>query len=222
MSDILIFLIGFIAQVLFMSRMIVQWIQSEKAGRPLSPTLFWEMSILGALFFLLYAILRKDFAILLGQIIVYFIYLRNLHFKKVWTKLHLLIRLIFILLPFALAGYLFSSSPGNWHDLIRDSMIPDWLILWGSLGQVVFTLRFVVQWLESEKRNQSVLSNAFWGISLVGSIMILSYAFLRKDPVLLIGQLTGSILYTRNLILAHRHKSKLMFHADKPFSQHGL
>jgi len=221
MRDILIFSIGFIAQILFMSRMIVQWIQSEKAGRPLSPTLFWEMSILGALFFFLYAILRKDFAILLGQMIVYFIYLRNLYFKRIWTKLHLLIRWIFILLPFALTGYLLSSSPGNWHELVRDSNIPDWLIIWGSLGQVVFTLRFVVQWLESEKRNRSVLSNTFWAISLAGSIMILSYAILRKDPVLLIGQLTGSFLYTRNLMLAHKHRSRLKLQTDKPVNQNG-
>jgi lipid-A-disaccharide synthase-like uncharacterized protein len=219
MRDIFIFSIGFIAQILFMSRMIVQWIRSEKAGRPLSPTLFWEMSILGALFFFLYAILRQDFAILLGQMIVYFIYLRNLYFKKIWSKMHLLIRWIFILLPFSLAGYLLSSSPGNWHDLVRDSSIPDWLIIWGSLGQVVFTLRFVVQWLESEKRNRSVLSNTFWAISLAGSIMILSYAILRKDPVLLVGQLTGSFLYTRNLMLAYKHKSKQKLQSDKPLNQ---
>ena len=215
MRDILIFAIGFTAQFLFMSRMIVQWLQSEKAGKPLSPALFWEMSILGALLFFLYGILRKDFAILLGQMIVYFIYLRNLYFKKLWSKLHLLIRWIFILLPLAVAGYLLSASPGNWHDLVTYSMIPDWLILWGSLGQLVFTFRFVVQWLESEKQNQSILSNTFWAISLAGSLMILSYAVLRKDPVLLIGQLVGSMLYLRNLMLAHSHKSKLCYQPDE-------
>ncbi len=218
MREILIFSVGFIAQLLFMSRMIVQWLKSEKAGIPLSPTLFWEMSIMGALFFFLYGILRNDFAIVFGQTIVYFIYLRNLYFKKLWTKLHSLIRWIFILLPFTVTGYLLSSSPGNWHDMVSNSPIPDWLILWGSLGQLIFTLRFVVQWIESEKQSQSVLSNTFWTISLVGSLMILSYAILRKDPVLLIGQLFGSFLYLRNLMLAHGHKSKLQYQTDEPVS----
>lgn len=218
MREILIFSVGFTAQLLFMSRMIVQWLQSEKAGKPLSPTLFWEMSILGALFFFLYGILRKDFAILFGQMIVYFIYLRNLYFKKLWAKLHSVIRWIFILLPFAVTGYLLSSSPGNWQDLVTNSTIPNGLILWGSLGQLIFTLRFVVQWLESEKQSQSVLSGTFWAISLVGSLMILSYAILRKDPVLLIGQLFGSFLYLRNLMLAHGHKSKLRYQPDEPIN----
>jgi lipid-A-disaccharide synthase-like uncharacterized protein len=216
MRDILIFTVGFSAQLLFMSRMIVQWIRSEKAGQSLSPTLFWEMSILGALLFFLYGILREDFAILFGQTIVYFIYLRNLYFKKFWSRLHFIIRSIFILIPFALSGYLLSASPDNWHNLITNSSIPDWLILWGSFGQLVFTLRFVVQWLESEKQNESILSGTFWIISLIGSMMILSYGILRKDPVLILGQLFGSALYLRNLMLIQVKKSKWKYQTNKP------
>lgn len=215
MKEYLIYLVGFTAQLLFMSRMIVQWIRSEKAGRPLSPTLFWEMSILGALFFFLYGILRKDFAILLGQIIVYFIYLRNLYFKRMWGRLHLVIRLLFIFLPFGVTIYLFSAAPGNWRELFRESDIPLWLILWGSMGQIVFTARFIVQWLESEKLKRSILSKTFWGISLAGSLMILSYALLRKDPALLIGQLCGAVLYTRNLMLARNHQTKMKYTTDE-------
>lgn len=216
MRDILIFTVGFAAQLLFMSRMIVQWIRSEKAGQSLSPTLFWEMSILGALLFFLYGILREDFAILFGQTIVYFIYLRNLYFKKFWSRLHFIIRSIFILIPFALSGYLLSTSPASWHNLITNSSIPDWLILWGSFGQLVFTLRFVVQWLESEKQNESILSITFWIISLIGSMMILSYGILRKDPVLILGQLFGSALYLRNLMLIQVKKNKWKYQTNDP------
>ena len=216
MREILIFTVGFTAQLLFMSRMIVQWIRSEKAGESLSPTLFWEMSILGALLFFLYGILRADFAILFGQTIVYFIYLRNLYFKKLWSRLHFIIRGIFILLPFALSGYLVSASPGSWRDLVTNSSIPDWLILWGSIGQLVFTLRFVVQWLESEKQNESILSRTFWIISLIGSMMIFSYGILRKDPVLIVGQLFGSFLYIRNLIIIKVKKSKWHYQTNEP------
>ncbi|MCE1197660.1 MAG: lipid-A-disaccharide synthase N-terminal domain-containing protein [Marinilabiliales bacterium] len=217
MNEALVYLIGFFAQLLFMSRMIVQWVRSEKAGRSLSPTLFWEMSLLGSIFFFLYGILRKDFAIVLGQSIVYFIYLRNLYFKKIWSKIHLFYRILFILLPFVATGWFLSSGSGNWHDLLDNREISVALRWWGSLGQVVFTLRFVVQWVESERKRESLLTVSFWLISLIGSLMILSYAVVRRDPVLLIGQLSGAIIYSRNLVLIRRSGNQPKYHPDEPF-----
>ena len=76
MSDAYIYGVGFLAQGLFSARLIVQWIKSEKAGKSLSPTLFWQLSILASWMLFLYGLLRNDFAILLGQVISYFIYIR--------------------------------------------------------------------------------------------------------------------------------------------------
>ena len=62
-----------------------------------------------------------------------------------------------------------------------------WLRI-GFLGQFVFSMRFIVQWLASERRRESVIPRAFWYISLIGSILLFSYATYRQDPVFMIGQ----------------------------------
>lgn len=68
-------IIGFAAQALFSARMLVQWILSERAKRVLSPTIFWALSLLGSILLCLYGWLRADFAIILGQIFSYYIYI---------------------------------------------------------------------------------------------------------------------------------------------------
>jgi len=90
--------------------------------------------------------------------------------------------------------------------LFRNENISINLIIWGSLAQIIFTLRFVFQWLYSEKRKESSLPTGFWILSLTGSLMILSYAIMRKDPVLFIGQMFGFIVYTRNIIIGVKSK----------------
>jgi len=75
----------------------------------------------------------------------------------------------------------------------------------GIVSQVLFTFRFIYQWLYSEKRKESHLPLGFWVISLSGSFLILVYAVFRKDPVLLAGQLTGFIVYFRNIVIIKKH-----------------
>ena len=204
----MIFGVGILAQFLFGARMIIQWLQSEKAGKPLSPVIFWQLSLMGAIVFFTYGILRKDFAIVLGQLIVYFIYIRNLYFKDKWLKISTFFRLIVYLIPLFSLVYLFSSAPGNFKEIIGNSDIPLWLTLWGITGQVIFTFRFILQWIDSESKKESILSNRFWIISLIGSFMIIVYAAFRLDPVLFFGQLGGSIVYSRNLMLGKRSGKK--------------
>ncbi len=200
-SSLWIFAVGFSAQLLFASRMIVQWVGSEKAGKPLSPVIFWQLSIVGSLILLLYGILRHDFAIVLGQVLVYFIYIRNLHFQERWRPIPLIFRIFMIIAPILALVFLLSGGSGNIFILLRNKEISLPLKIWGSAGQVVFTLRFYLQWLESESKNKSLLSGRFWLASLVGSLMIFTYALLRFDPVLLVGQLSGMVIYIRNLTL---------------------
>ena len=208
LSSIWIYAIGFVAQLLFAARMIVQWVESEKAGKSLSPVVFWQLSILGSLIFLLYGILRHDFAIVLGQILVYFIYIRNLHLQEQWRPIPLLFRFIVIIAPILTLGYLFSDTHGNFTSLLKNDDISLPLKIWGSVGQVIFTLRFYVQWIDSESKKESVLTQRFWLVSWVGSFMILIYAVLRFDPVLFLGQLSGLVIYLRNLMLVRTRKAK--------------
>jgi len=208
MSSLWIFAVGFTAQLLFAARMIVQWVKSEKAGKSLSPVIFWQLSILGSLIFLLYGILRHDFAIVLGQVLVYFIYVRNLHLKAQWRPIPLIFRFIIIIAPIITLGYLLSDTHGNLASLLKNDEISLPLKIWGSVGQVIFTLRFYVQWIDSESKNESVLTQRFWFVSGVGSFMIIIYAVLRFDPVLLFGQLSGLAIYLRNLMLGKSRVGK--------------
>ena len=86
-----------------------------------------------------------------------------------------------------------------------------WLLV-GFLGQALFTARFVVQWLASERERDSVVPVAFWWLSLMGGTALLSYATWRRDPVIIVGQAMGLLVYVRNLMLAaqaRRHRARI-------------
>jgi lipid-A-disaccharide synthase-like uncharacterized protein len=73
------------------------------------------------------------------------------------------------------------------------------------MGQVFFSARFVVQWIVSERRKQSVIPLAFWIFSLLGGGLLLTYAIYRRDPVFIVGQTAGFLVYVRNLMLVRRN-----------------
>jgi lipid-A-disaccharide synthase-like uncharacterized protein len=75
-----------------------------------------------------------------------------------------------------------------------------WLII-GFAGQGIFTARFLVQWIASEKKRDSVVPIAFWWLSLLGGVNLLAYAIHRRDPVIILGQAMGMVVYVRNLML---------------------
>jgi lipid-A-disaccharide synthase-like uncharacterized protein len=81
-----------------------------------------------------------------------------------------------------------------------------WLGL-GFVAQALFASRFVVQWISSEKAGRSVVPVAFWYLSLGGALLLLTYAIYRKDPVFIIGQSVGGLIYARNLVLISRKGS---------------
>tara|TARA_B100000902_G_C26926440_1_gene724246 strand:+ start:146 stop:430 length:285 start_codon:yes stop_codon:yes gene_type:complete len=76
----------------------------------------------------------------------------------------------------------------------------------GFMGQGLFSSRFIVQWLYSEKKGRSEIPVIFWYLSIFGGLGLLTYAIFRKDPVIIIGQLFGVFIYLRNLILIYKRK----------------
>ncbi len=78
-----------------------------------------------------------------------------------------------------------------------------WLGL-GLLGQALFSARFLVQWIATERRRQSVVPREFWYLSVGGGLMLLLYAIHRLDPVFIVGQAAGLLVYSRNLYFLHR------------------
>jgi len=201
MSNWIIYTIGFLAQLLFSGRLVLQWILSEKNKKVLTPSLFWKLSLLASFMLFVYGYLRDDFAIMLGQILTYFIYIRNLQLQGEWQKTPKLLRWFLWIFPIILVIYGHNNNTYDIEKLFRNEAIPLWLLLLGIVAQIIFTLRFVYQWIYSEKNKESSLPFGFWLLSLIGSLMILVYAILRKDPVLLIGHLMGSFIYTRNIFI---------------------
>ncbi len=78
-----------------------------------------------------------------------------------------------------------------------------WLVL-GFAGQATFSMRFLIQWIASERRHESVVPVVFWWLSLAGGGFLLAYALHRADPVFIVGQAAGIVVYTRNLMLLRR------------------
>lgn len=85
------------------------------------------------------------------------------------------------------------------HSLIPQ-LSPEtiWIII-GFIGQSLFFMRFFVQWLASERAGRSIIPNAFWYFSLGGGVTLFAYALWRQDPVFILGQSTGLLIYARNL-----------------------
>jgi lipid-A-disaccharide synthase-like uncharacterized protein len=83
-----------------------------------------------------------------------------------------------------------------------------WLVL-GFVAQALFSARFILQWIASERAGKSVMPVVFWYLSISGSVLLLAYAIYRRDPVFILGQSAGLIVYFRNLYLIGREKRSL-------------
>lgn len=80
------------------------------------------------------------------------------------------------------------------------------LLIIGFTGQALFASRFIYQWIYSERKGESIIPIGFWYLSILGGIGLLTYAILRKDPVIISGQTFGIFIYLRNIILIYRKK----------------
>ena len=106
-------------------------------------------------------------------------------------------------LAFALSG----AERGQWWP---QSWFGRFWVMFGFGAQIMFTARFLVQWIASERKGKSHVPVAFWYLSLVGGVMLFSYAVIWKhDPVVAVGQTTGVIVYVRNLMLLRKEREAL-------------
>lgn len=145
---------------------------------------------------------------MLGQTLTYFIYIRNLQLQGQWAKAPVYVRWLLIIFPVLIVIYGYNNNLYDIDKLFNNESIPLWLLILGSIAQVIFTLRFIYQWIYSEKHKKSSLPLGFWLLSLIGGLLILTYAVLRRDPVLFVGHLMGVFIYFRNM--------KLSFAIEKP------
>ena len=89
-----------------------------------------------------------------------------------------------------------------------------WIVI-GFGGQAIFMSRFLIQWIVSERKQESVIPTSFWWISLFGAVFLFAYFVWRRDMVGLLGQSTGVVIYARNLRLIHKQKLRVARDAER-------
>lgn len=201
--------VGLAAQLCFGSRMLIQWIYSEKVKAVANPAIFWWLSILGAMLMSSYGYLREDLPIMLWQGLTYYVHIYNLRLKGELQKIPKLVIALVLLLPLALLLLVIKDFGAFVESFVTNSDIPTWLLVIGFIGQALFSLRFIYQMYYSHKHQESLLPPLFWYVSLIGAILLQIYGILRLDIVLIIGQVGGIIVYLRNIILGRRHRKSI-------------
>lgn len=189
---------GWLGQACFFSRFFVQWLASERAKSPVVPRSFWWLSLGGAVLMSAYALGRGTDLLLFGFAVGGAIAARNLLLTRTRTCFDLRwfapIALVF------LAGLLWSElADGE----LAQAGSRSWLAV-GVLGQILWTARFPLQWILSERAGRSHFPPVFWWLSLLGNGLLLAYALHLGDPVFVLGYLPGPLIQARNLVLAQR------------------
>ena len=203
-----IIILGFIAQFFFSARVIIQWFYTEREAKVITPTIYWILSLSASLLFFMYGYFRDDFAIMFGQFIGYYIYIRNLQIQKKWINFNLIIRQILLLLPIIICiERAWNSNFFNLEFLFYNPDIPQWLLYLGIISQITFTFRYVYQWMSSEILKKSHLPLGFWIISILGAVLIITYSIFRLDPVLFISHVAGIFMYSRNIYFIYINRN---------------
>lgn len=113
---------------------------------------------------------------------------------------------------------IFNDGMGTYFSHISNALdqyimgMPTIDLIWlsiGLAGQCLFMSRFIVQWIHSERHGESLIPVSFWYLSLLGGLIVLAYGFHKLDPVIILGQLPGTLVYSRNLVLIHRNKNRI-------------
>lgn len=203
MNPMVLLGLGFLAQGMFSARFLIQFVKTEKSGKVANPLIFWHLSLFASLLLMVYGTFRHDVIIVVGQLIGYYIYIRNLQLKNSWELFPKAVRLIFLIIPVFFFAYIFGFREKDFFQLINNPELDAVLLTWGSIGQVIFTGRFLIQWYVSEKLKKSIFPNSFWIVSIIGALIIAIYAIIRKDAVLFIGQSFGLVVYFRNLWVSY-------------------
>lgn len=202
---------GFIGQILFFMRFVLQWLYTERYKKSTVPLSFWYFSLAGGFMLLTYAILIKDPVFVIGQSTGAIIYLRNISliYKERGTRsrdfgFKMTIMLLIYFAMVGAAAYFFPDVPRK--DKVNYT---GFILAVGLVAQGMFFLRFLVQWLYSEKVKKSAFPVLFWYFSLGGSVLLLIYSVMVHDAVFIAGQSVGILIYVRNLYFIKLEKQSV-------------
>ena len=200
-SPLWVYAIGFVGMALYGVRLFVQWYMSAKAHKVVSPGIYWVMSSIGAVVLYLYGWLRKDFSIIFGESIGYYIYMWNISILGLYKKVPKFLIVLQALFPVVIIGLIVKDFPQFNAQFLENSQVPPWLLLYGVLGQFVYEIRSLYQLIYSVKRQESILPLGHWILAVIGSAMTLPYCPFRPDLVPAIAHF--SLFFAiRNLMLS--------------------
>ena len=209
--------VGVIGGLIFYGRFYVQWIASELKKRSVMPIAFWYMSSGGSVMLLAFAVWSQSPLGALGQNINIVIYSRNL--IHIWRKdgrltkrLHALVHASVAIIAVAALGF----AGLTWYreyqitqDLPAAAAARNWLWLGvGVAGQLLFAARFLIQWIATERKRESVIPPVFWQLSVAAAALQCVVFVHRSEWVFAVGMAASIVIYCRNLWFIHIHSEK--------------
>jgi len=204
---------GAVGMVIFYGRFYVQWIVSEIEKRSVMPVAFWYMSSVGSVMQFIYAVYRVSPGGAFGQCFNIVIYTRNL--IHIWREKGRLTRglnmaahglaglIAVVAIGFMVMTWVFEYQFNQTLEPAQAAHNWFWLGVWG-VGQVLYFLRFAVQWIASEIKRKSVVPPVFWYLSFVASILQAAAFVQRGEWIFAIGQFSNMPVYGRNIWLIRR------------------
>ena len=196
-----VYLLGFTGMGIYGLRILIQWYLSEKSHVVESPGIYWVLSSIGAVILYIYGWLRKDFSIIFGESVGYYIYMWNIGIMGLYKKVPRIVVIVQAMFPLVILGLIVKDLPTFTQTFLKNKDVPPPLLLYGVLGQFTYEIRSIYQLLYSRRRKKSILPMGHWVLAVIGSTMIISYGLIRHDWVLAIGQF--SIFFSiRNLMIS--------------------
>lgn len=211
--------LGFLSSLAFGGRFLLQWLTSEIERKSIVTKAFWQLSLLGNALLLIHSFIQAQYHICIIQAFNAIISWRNINLMQEKAK-QVQLRTVFISLGgimalitvlFAIQDYFEGRGYENWFRLPVWGQISSHSVdiiwhLFGTLGLILFSSRFWVQWWYAEKAKTSYLGRPFWWLSLIGGLCSLIYFIKIDDPVNIIGPAFGLIPYIRNLMLIQKEQ----------------
>lgn len=199
-SPFWVYLIGLAGMAVYGIRILIQWYMSEKSKQVENPGIYWVLSSLGAVILYIYGWLRKDFSILFGESVGYYIYMWNISIMGLYRKVPRIVIVLQAIFPLVILGLIARDLPTFAEEFLHNKDVPLGLLLFGVAGQFIYEIRSVYQLVYSYRRRASFLPLGHWVLAVIGSTMIIAYGIIRHDWVLAIGQF--SIVFSiRNLMI---------------------
>ena len=207
-------LLGYLGACLFYGRFYLQWIISERQGKSVVPVAFWYMSGAGSVLLLLYGVFYLNSPVgALSHCFNSVIYARNL--VHIWRAkgalsprqsrlFHGAVGLL-VLFGVSLVFLTVLREYQSTRETALQEQARTWLWIGvGVMGQGLFAMRFLVQWVVTEIRRQSVIPTIFWYLSVAASLLLISSHIQRHEWLYAVGISTTLLVYARNIYLVHR------------------